>query len=209
MNAHSHGFARKGGSRSILPTLCIGLLQVLWQSAVIAAAQAPLGIVTDFHFDGQDDQGAPAQLSQWRGKNILLTMAYSTCRQVCNITLHRLEELQHSADRAGTPIEVIVVSYDPSVDGPGSWSIYRRHHHLSRANWHFLTGSNESTEAIANALGFSHWRYDDHVLHDFRILQIAPDGRIARTLSWANRDDDPFLPAAHSCPSSDTKGCNP
>ena len=127
-------------------------------------------------------------------------MAYSTCRQVCSYTLHRLEELQESADRAGTPIDVVVISYDPNVDGPGSWSIYRHHHHLSRTNWQFLTGSNASTEALASALKFPHWLYDDHIVHDFRILQIGADGRIARTLSWENRNDDPFSAAAVSCP---------
>jgi cytochrome oxidase Cu insertion factor (SCO1/SenC/PrrC family) len=134
-------------------------------------------------------------------------MAYSTCRQVCSFTLHRLEELQQSADRAKTPIEIVVISYDPSVDGPGSWSIYRRHHHLDRTNWHFLTGGAASTRQFAAAMQFPYWSYDDHLVHDFRILLIGPDGRIARNLAWTSRNDDPFTTASVHCSSAGTPGC--
>lgn len=119
-------------------------------------------------------------------------MAYSTCREVCSYTLHRLQELQDSADRAGTPIEVVVISYDPEVDGPHSWSIYRSRHHLERANWHFLTGDTAGTRDFAAQFQFRYWRYDEHVVHDFRIVMLGPDGAIVESLGWETRNKDLF-----------------
>jgi cytochrome oxidase Cu insertion factor (SCO1/SenC/PrrC family) len=170
------------------------------------ATDARERVVSEIGYEWQDEHGASTHLAEWHGRPFLLTMAYSTCRQVCSYTLHRLEELQNSADRAGTPIDILVVSYDPTVDGPASWTAYRRHHDLKRTNWHFLTGSPADTEAFAAALAFPHWRYDEHVVHDFQILLIGADGHVSRALNWANRNDD-FFTAAISCSPPDTRGC--
>ena len=192
-------------SRPLLSLLYLVLSPALWGQTVGAAAT--YSAYEDLPFNWKDEHGAVTRLSQWRGSTVLLTMAYSTCRQVCSYTLQRLEELQQSADRAGSPIEVIVISYDPDVDGPVSWSIYRHRHHLRRTNWHFLTGDIAATDRLASALHFPYWRYDEHLLHDFQVLLIEPDGIIAKTLTWATRNDDLFTTAADRCSSSDTQGC--
>jgi len=195
-----------GMARLVLGLLYLWLCAAPCQPAVYAAGLVSANVLNELPFDWQDEHGAATQLSQWRGKTVLLTMAYPTCREVCSYALHRLEELQQSADRAGTPIEVVVISYDPKI-GPGTWSNYRRHHHLDRANWHFLTGSIASTRQFAKALQFPYWRYDEHIVHDFKLLVIGPDGEIAKTLTWATRNDDLFGTAAVSCPSSDARDC--
>jgi len=178
--------------------------------SVQAAPASPMAgsAFIDSPLSFRDERDAPEALSTWRGKTVLLTMAYSTCRQVCSYTLHRLEELQDSADRAGTAIEVIIVSYDPKVDGPVSWSLYRRKHHLRRANWHFLTGTPSATRQFAQTFAFRYWSYDEHVLHDFRILMIGPDGEIAESLGWETRNRDLFAATTNNT-TSDSQGSRP
>ena len=198
--------AARAGTRLMLSFLCIGLCAALCRPLVYAAAPIPTNAFTESPYEWQDEHGAATQLSQWRGETTLLTMAFPNCRRTCSYTLHRLEELQKSADRTGTPIEVVVISYDPDT-GSGDWSMYRHHHHLDRGNWHFLTGSPAATKQFATALQFPYWLMDDHVVHDFKILLIGPDGQIAKTLTWANRNDDVFTAAAVRCPSSDAQGC--
>jgi len=206
MRAASVRSAAPGGARLMLGLLCLGLCPALCQPVVYAAAPVPANVLNELPYDWQDEHGEASRLSQWSGKTVLLTMAYPTCRQTCSYALHRLEELQQSADRAGTPIEVVVISYDPKIS-PGTWSIYRRHHHLDRTNWHFLSGSTATTQQFAKALQFPYWLYDEHLVHDFKILLIGPDGQIAKTLTWATRNDDFFTAAALSCPPSDAQGC--
>jgi cytochrome oxidase Cu insertion factor (SCO1/SenC/PrrC family) len=157
----------------------------------------------------QDERGATLRLSDLAGKTVLLTMAYSTCREVCSFALHRLEQLQQSADRTGTPIEVVVISYDPAIDSPGTWAIYRLHHHFNRTNWHFLTGSATTTRQFAHRMQFPSWHYDEHVVHDFRILLIAPGGQVAGSLNWASRNHDFFGATTTGCVASDQGDCTP
>jgi cytochrome oxidase Cu insertion factor (SCO1/SenC/PrrC family) len=198
--------ATAAGARLMLGLLCLGLCPSLCQPVAYAAAPVSADVLNEVPYDWQDEQGAATSLSQWRGKTVLLTMAYPKCRETCSYALHRMEELQQSADRAGTPIEVVVISYEPNISS-GTWSIYRRHHHLSRTNWHFLTGSTANTQQFAKALQFPYWRYDEHLVHDFKILLIGPDGQIAETLTWATRNTDLFTEAAARCPSSDARDC--
>jgi cytochrome oxidase Cu insertion factor (SCO1/SenC/PrrC family) len=200
----------KRRGHAIATTSLMALLALLQPAAPAAeqpAAELSAANLYQLPFDWQDEHGHMTRLSQWRGHMVMLTMAYSTCREVCTYALHRLEQLQKSAERAGVAVDIVVVSYDPSIDSPATWSIYRRHHRLLQANWHFLTGSEPVTKKFAAALDFSSWLYDEHRVHDFKILLINPAGEIASTLTWANHNEDFFAAAAPSCPHSDTGSC--
>jgi hypothetical protein len=54
-----------------------------------------------------------------------------------------------------------------------------------------VSGDDGRTRRIAEILGISYWFYDEHLLHDFKIVLIAPDGTIKRALAWS--DDRPEL----------------
>jgi len=134
-------------------------------------------------------------------------MAYSACRETCIYTLRRTEELQRSAERAGRQVQVVVISYDPNVDSPATWLSYRRHHHFTREDWHFLTGDAESTASFARQLKFPYWVYDEHVVHDFQILLVGADGLVADSANWASRSADFFAAASKGCHPTDPGSC--
>ena len=90
-------------------------------------------------------------------------------------------------------MQIVVVSYDPANDNPRTWSSFREHHHYVHPNWHFLTGTDASTRALAGALDFKYWAYDEHVVHDFKILLLGADGRLERELTWPNRNESVFV----------------
>ena len=136
-----------------------------------------------------EDNGETVQLSKWQGQPLIIAMAYTECTRVCNATLHKLEEAQALADQQKIAVQFIIVSFDPSIDNPASWSYYRKQHHLlERSNWHFLTGTTSATKKLANALGIQFWLDEDHVMHDLRILFINPDGRIKTFLDWDHQE---------------------
>jgi len=162
---------------------------------LIASALAGLGsgaraatsaYALNLHFT--DDHGMPRELAEWQGRAVILTMGYGACRSVCSSTLRTLEELQADADRRGVVIDVIVASIDPDEDTPQAWAQYRKARKLLRANWCFLTGSPGDTRRLARFLGLRYWRYDEHLMHDFRIVRLAADGSITATLDWDQRD---------------------
>ena len=157
----------------------------------LARAAAPSLYALDLKFT--DDRGAVRRLAEWQGRAVVLTMAYGACRSICSSTLRTLEALQADADRKGLALEILVASIDPAEDTPQAWAQYRRARKLGRANWSFLSGSATDTRRLAQFLGVRFWRYDEHVMHDFRIVRLAADGSIASALYWDQRDTAQLL----------------
>jgi len=158
--------------------------------ALTCAATSHAGVL-DVPGAWRDDNGASVSLAQWRGRYTVLTMSLGACTKVCSVTLRRMQELQAVADQRHLAVDFLVISLDPKSDTPEAWREYRSEHGLARGNWHFLGGSDAATRRVAKQLGVSYWSYDEHVLHDFRIALLGPDGAVRRSLKWA--DDDPAI----------------
>jgi protein SCO1/2 len=142
-----------------------------------------------------DDQGKQVSLAKWQGKPVIMTMAYSTCRKFCPMTMARLTQLQRLFDKQSIMAEFVVISYDPSVDKWQTWAQYRKIHDLNRENWHFLTGSLEDTKTVSQLLGMDYWLYDEHVMHNFKIVRLGPKGDIEKTLDWESQEQlDTLVP---------------
>lgn len=138
----------------------------------------------------QDDQGRDIRLADTAaGQPVIITMAYGACRKVCSTSMRRMEEVQAMADARGQRLQFVVVSLDPKADTPEDWRAFRHSHHLDRDNWHFMRGTAKETRMLASLLGIGYWAYDDHVIHDFRVLRLGLHGRIEAMLTTAS--DDP------------------
>ena len=147
--------------------------------------------VLDVGGEWLDDGGRTVSLSQWRGRYTVLTMSAGACRKICSTTLRRMEELQAVADQRGLRVDFLVIGLDPRLDTPQAWRTFRAERRLMRDNWRFVNGTEDRTRRVAGLLGISYWFYDEHVLHDFKIALVAPDGTIARSLAWS--DDKPEM----------------
>ncbi|MGZ4955209.1 MAG: SCO family protein [Methylobacter sp.] len=154
----------------------------------VASQEAVLASIYRLPMNWTDDQGKLVSLDKWQGKPVIISMAYSTCRKFCPLTLLRLAEIQRLYDKRMIDAEFVVISYDPTGDTWQSWAEYRKTHGLHRNNWHFLTGSPEDTKTISQLLGMDYWLYDDHVMHNFKIVRLNPNGEIERTLDWDSQE---------------------
>lgn len=168
--------------RWLLPVL-LGIFSVpCWpqEAALAPLYQAPM--------QWTDDQGKPVRLSQWQGKPVLITMAYSTCRKFCPITLARLAEVQRLFDQHKIDAEFVVISYDPQGDTWQTWAEFRKSRHYERSNWHFLVGSEENTKTVSQLLGMDYWLYDEHIMHNFKIVRLSPTGAVEKGLGWESQE---------------------
>ncbi len=126
-----------------------------------------------------DDQGQPLDLGSLRDRRLVVTMAYASCHRICPMTIHKLQALQGELDVAGVQATFVVVGYDPDSDDPAAWHEYRRERGLTRPNWLFLTAHDAGqVRQFAQRLGFEYWRYDEHVMHDERVVVLAPGGTL-------------------------------
>lgn len=130
----------------------------------------------------RDDDGRLLTLAQLSGRYVVLTMAYAHCHRICPMTIAGLKELQATLDARGSVAEFVIVGYDPANEGPAAWRQYRRSHHLDRPTWHFVTGSVADTAQLARQLQFELWKYDEHVMHDSRVLVFDAQGLLSRAL---------------------------
>src|SRR2546429_97695 len=137
---------------------------------ILSCSAAALG-VTSIAFD----------LRTLQGHAVVLTMAYATCHRVCPMTMRRLQQMQRDFDRRGSSAEFLVIGYDPERDDAAAWRQYRETRHLTRSNWHFLIGTRTAVEQAARRLGFEFWKYDEHVMHDTRILYFDERGTLVET----------------------------
>jgi cytochrome oxidase Cu insertion factor (SCO1/SenC/PrrC family) len=135
-----------------------------------------------------DDRGKDLSLANLVGHRVILTMAYASCHKFCPTTLARLGRLQRSLDARGEQAEFVIVGYDPDTDGPATWHQYRVSRRLERGNWHFLTGSTDTTAQLARQLGFEFWKYDEHVMHDIRVVVFDAHGVLTGTIGANTRD---------------------
>jgi len=140
-----------------------------------------------------DESGREVQLRQYFGKPVVLALVYYQCPSLCNMVLNGIVRSVRNLDlAAGKQYQVVAVSFDPR-ETP-SIAAAKKQTYLNQmypdnnqrqaaANgWHFLTGSEISSKALADAVGFS-FVYDsltNQYAHSSAIMILTPGGRVAR-----------------------------
>ena len=190
------------------PASWVAVLVVLGTVLAPVCARAAPDVLGALPQEWREDSGGAFDFILLRGHPVVFAMAYASCRRVCPMTLQSLNKVQQALDDRGIAAEVVIVGYDPG-DDPATWRHYRTTRHLTHPNWHFLSGREADIEHFARVLGFEYWKYDEHVMHDFRIVFVSAEGRVVDGLTWSNRDQDlsaqtgpacHFLNPSGSCP---------
>ena len=148
---------------------------------LVAAGAAAAPRLAELPQAWRNDEGKRVALSDHLGRRVVLTMAYASCHRICPATMTELEQYQGALDARGEAADFVIVGYDPAHDDAAAWRRFRARHHLTRANWSFLGGSRRDTEALARALGFEYWTYDEHVMHGARVVVFDTHGLVMAT----------------------------
>jgi protein SCO1 len=149
--------------------------------------QLPLSLVFT------DDAGKPVHLADYFGKRpAIMALVYYRCPMLCSEELDGLTSaLQMVKFTPGKDFDVIVASIDPS-EGPDlaaakKRSYLKRYGRLETANgWHFLTGSQQSIDALTQAVGFKYVKLQvpgsnaTQYAHASSIQIVTPEGKLAQ-----------------------------
>jgi len=145
-------------------------------------AQVPL----DLPFT--DESGIPVNLRQYFGKPVILALVYYQCPSLCNMVLNGvLRSVRNLTMTAGEDYQIVAVSFDPretpEMAAAKKQTYVKDYDRPNGANgWHFLTGSEGASRALADSVGF-HYAYDanaNQYAHGSAIILLTPDGRSAR-----------------------------
>ena len=144
-------------------------------------------IPPDLNF--RDESGKPVRLGDYFGqKPMILNLVYYNCPMLCGEVLSGLESaLRVLKFEVGKEFDVLTVSFDPR-ETP-DMATKKRAEFLKRygrpgaaEGWHFLTGPQESIDALTKAAGFQ-YQYDPKTgqfAHATAIMVLTPDGKIAQ-----------------------------
>ncbi len=149
------------------------------------------------HLDGQippdltfrDETGKAVRLGDYFGKKpMILNLVYYQCPMLCGEVLSGLESaLRVLKFDIGKEFDVLTVSFDPretpDMATKKKAEFLKRYGRPGAADgWHFLTGAQESIDALTKTAGFQ-YQYDPKTgqfAHATAILVLTPEGKIAQ-----------------------------
>jgi protein SCO1 len=137
----------------------------------------------------RDETGKSVRIGDFFGrKPIVLSLVYFDCPALCTEVLNgELRTMKAISLDLGKDFDAVTVSFEPK-DSPAlakaKRDVYIGQYGRPGAadHWHFLTGDQQSIDALTDAVGF-HYAYDSSIrqyAHAAAILVLTPDGRIDR-----------------------------
>ncbi len=137
----------------------------------------------------RDETGKPVRLGDYFGKKpMILNLVYYNCPMLCGEVLSGLESsLRVLKFDVGKEFDVLTVSFDPNetpdMATKKKAEFLKRYGRPGAAEgWHFLTGPQESIDALTKAAGFQ-YQYDPKTgqfAHATAIMVLTPEGKIAQ-----------------------------
>ena len=137
----------------------------------------------------RDEQGAAVSLERYFGdRPVILALVYYECPMLCSLQLSGLvRSLRALTLNPAEDFEVVTISFDPgetpAVAAQKKAAYLERYARAgAESGWHFLTGTEESIQALTRAVGFR-YAYDpetDEYSHAAGIVVLTPQGRISR-----------------------------
>lgn len=136
-----------------------------------------------------DESGAAVTLGDYFGdRPVVLALGYYECPMLCSLVRDGMvTSLIDVRLNAGQDFEVVNVSIDPTETPMNAAStkaaiVSRYDRPGSEGGWHFLTGTQDSIQRLADSVGFKYF-YDetiDQYAHAAGILVLTPQGQLAR-----------------------------
>ncbi len=137
----------------------------------------------------RDETGKSVRLGDYFGKKpAILNLVYYQCPMLCGEVLSGLESaLRVLKFDVGKEFDVLTVSFDPretpDMATKKKAEFLKRYGRPGAADgWHFLTGPQESIDALTKAAGFQ-YQYDPKTgqfAHSTAIMVLTPEGKIAQ-----------------------------
>lgn len=158
-------------------------------SAFKAGVFDPARPAPDFSLQGSD--GHELRLSRFRGKVVLLAFGYTSCTEVCPVTLATFAQTRHKLGAAAAGVQIVYVTVDPQRDVP-----QRLKKFLGSFDSTFIGGTGTEAElaAVRKEYGVSAQKipYQDTYVYSHSSFTYLIDrtGRIRALMPYGHSPDD-------------------
>ena len=149
----------------------------------------PARAAPEFSVDGSD--GAPLTLSRYRGKVVVLAFGYTSCPNVCPVTLAVLAQAHRNLGARGSQVQVIYLTVDPERD-----SAERLKQYLAAFDPGFVGGTGTALQmaAVRKSYGVTAEKVgtgkDYGIAHSSFVYLITREGRLRALMPFGHKADD-------------------
>lgn len=177
---------------SVLFVLCMLPILLLGCSAPHEFAGTELSAphpVPDIELMSAD---GPVQLSDFRGKYVVLYFGYTFCPDACPLTLSMLTGVRKQLAGQADQLQVVMVSVDPERDTPEVLDTYV---HYFDDSFVGITGSKADIDALGEPFGIYYEKGEGSeatgylMIHSTRFYLIDPDGNAIVSYPHETTDD--------------------
>ena len=158
-------------------------------AALIAGVFTPPRAAPDFSLRASD--GGTLHLAEYRGKVVLLAFGYSSCHEVCPVTLSILAHARQKLGTDANDVQVVYVTVDPERD-----DVARMHQFLALFDKGFVGGSGQPGElaAVRKQYGITATRHDTFdgyvIAHSSFVYLIDRRGLLRALMPFGHGVDD-------------------
>lgn len=156
-------------------------IAALEQDISLEVSQQAIGrTLGDYRF--VDTKGARLDVSELRGKPLVVSLIYTGCTHVCPMITQRLRQAAEEAQRliGADRFTVVTVGFDVRHDTPMRMAAFARAQGADLRNWRFLSGDEASVAALARDLGFTYAANGGGFLHVAQTTIVDSNGRVYR-----------------------------
>jgi protein SCO1 len=191
--SHTCAMAAAIARRSLVTAVLSLLLTQTSGAGASAAFKAgtfdPPRVAPDFSLQGSD--GHELRISRYQGKVVLLAFGYSSCTEVCPVTLATFAQARRQLGAAAADVQVVYVTVDPQRDVPERLKKF-----LGNFDTTFIggTGTEAQLEAVRKEYGVTARKipYQDSYTyaHSSFTYLIDREGRIRALMPYGHSADD-------------------
>jgi protein SCO1 len=139
-------------------------------------------------------------LADMRGKSVVVTFIFTSCRSACPRLTSKLVGIQRRLSKNVKPnVRFVAISVAPEVDTPDVLKDYAKAHGADLNSWTFLTGTSSAIEDVARRYAvFQKKRARDDVEHTFLTSLIDAKGVLRVQYQGVEFNEDEFIRDIHA-----------
>ena len=160
---------------------------------VLQKSQDAIGNVLSNH-PLTDHNGQALSMEDLRGKPLVLSLVYTSCYQICPMTIRNLAKVVDKArDALGeNSFNVAVLGFDVYNDSPQAMIHFARKQGIDNRGWRLLSVSPDTINALSEELGFEFFSSPNGFDHITQATVIDAEGRVYRQV-YGEVIDTPLL----------------
>ena len=141
-----------------------------------------------------DQSGATLTSESLRGRVLVVSFVFTTCREACPLITAQLARLQARAraEQLDARVRFVSITLDPATDTPEALRRYAAAYGIDLASWHFLTGAADDVARVIRAFGLATVA-GDRIAHGSLVMLVDGAGRIAERRTDLELDPDRLL----------------